>query len=1082
MTASREEAITALIIDASGAKTGAAEFVAAAEKVKTANGGVVGANDAQVKTQQRVVEALGRTTRAVDALEKRYSPLSAAMTQYARDEEKLIKFMQRGGQESERARKQLEALRKEREKFNKVNAGGAQAKPRGITGSQATQLSYQANDIFAQAAVGTNPLIIAAQQGPQITQIFGGLKNTLALIPGPAKAAAAAIVGIGVAAAVVGSRISDITSETRKLDALTSALNPKLKGMAAQLRAEESGAMSRGASRDEAKAITQTLATARNLPNELRKDLVGLSVDLAAALGTEPQSAAAKLADALSRGAAGIKQLDDELGFLSPAQRESITLLDEQGKRAEALQVAMSALGDRVGGTATAMKGAWSEAFHEIGLAFDAFLEKIGNSDIANSLAKTLKSAGEGWQHYFKGEVTLGGEAGPNMPVVSSPSGTAKPLQLSAADLDALTRAVIAEAGGEGAAGQSAVARVILNRVQAGNFGSGVQGVVNAKNQFEPVGKAGGDWRNLPEPTAAQREAVRKMAEGAANGEADPTGGALYFLNRQIAAQRGTDFGKGNKTQTAEIGGHTFYKEFGKGGAEERSPDAIKRIQEAAHATDRETEALKGNAAQRQIALAVMQAEEAERAQPGSDNESVKAAGQQAALKVTRDMAMAVRDQTESVDLNTRSILAQADAYGKSTAAGVEAEAQAQAAAEALQNPALDPDARAKQLLRDRAASGLLRGAQGNAQLAEGNSDLRSIADAAKFGQAAEAAARRAVDAANQYRDAIAAAEAIGDTKTVERLERERAVTEELTEAREQDLRAINALHRAQDDTDELSALDLELTLIGKTNLERQKAIRLLQLKQRLVGEGYSGDDLDAEYEKERKSVELIAEKSDQLDRESDAYESMKDLGTDSLHALSDAMGDLASGGAKASDVLRKLAVDLLKLAADSYTNASASGSGSGGSDWLSALSSVVGLAGGGSGVPAGVGSADTSFMGNMDVPMFHTGGIVGLPSGSGAKSVPSHVFANAPKFHSGGMAGGLANNEVPAILQHGEEVLTAGDPRHRKNGGRGFSGGGGHTINVTIQTPDANSFRKSETQTAAQLGRAVSIANRRNG
>lgn len=64
-----------------------------------------------------------------------------------------------------------------------------------------------------------------------------------------------------------------------------------------------------------------------------------------------------------------------------------------------------------------------------------------------------------------------------------------------------------------------------------------------------------------------------------------------------------------------------------------------------------------------------------------------------------------------------------------------------------------------------------------------------------------------------------------------------------------------------------------------------------------------------------------------------------------------------------------------------------------------------------------------------------HNGGIVG--SGGTARAVSPAWFQNAVRYHSGGIAG-LKPNEVPAVLEKGEEVLTAGDPRHSMNGGGG--------------------------------------------
>lgn len=49
-------------------------------------------------------------------------------------------------------------------------------------------------------------------------------------------------------------------------------------------------------------------------------------------------------------------------------------------------------------------------------------------------------------------------------------------------------------------------------------------------------------------------------------------------------------------------------------------------------------------------------------------------------------------------------------------------------------------------------------------------------------------------------------------------------------------------------------------------------------------------------------------------------------------------------------------------------------------------------------------------------------------------------LFGAAPRYHKGGIAG-LGPNEVPAVLEKGEEVLTRNDPRHRNNAGQ--NGGG---------------------------------------
>ena len=61
------------------------------------------------------------------------------------------------------------------------------------TASQMAQLQPQLNDIFTTLTTGMSPLTIALQQGPQITQIFGGIGGTFRAIPPVALAAATAI-------------------------------------------------------------------------------------------------------------------------------------------------------------------------------------------------------------------------------------------------------------------------------------------------------------------------------------------------------------------------------------------------------------------------------------------------------------------------------------------------------------------------------------------------------------------------------------------------------------------------------------------------------------------------------------------------------------------------------------------------------------------------------------------------------------------------------------------------------------------------------------------------------------------------
>ncbi len=142
------------------------------------------------------------------------------------------------------------------------------------------------------------------------------------------------------------------------------------------------------------------------------------------------------------------------------------------------------------------------------------------------------------------------------------------------------------------------------------------------------------------------------------------------------------------------------------------------------------------------------------------------------------------------------------------------------------------------------------------------------------------------------------------------------------------------------------------------------------------------------------------------------------------------------------------------------------SGFSSGFSSLISGIGSLfAGSAGGGSGAGGWL-----SLLGSLFGAFFHQGGIAG--EGGRGRMIPAFAFAGAPRLHDGGMLG-LRSNEVPAILEAGEEVLTRNDPRHRLNGGV--------MVQMTVNTPDGNSFRQSRGQIATELQIALDRASRRN-
>ncbi len=142
----------------------------------------------------------------------------------------------------------------------------------------------------------------------------------------------------------------------------------------------------------------------------------------------------------------------------------------------------------------------------------------------------------------------------------------------------------------------------------------------------------------------------------------------------------------------------------------------------------------------------------------------------------------------------------------------------------------------------------------------------------------------------------------------------------------------------------------------------------------------------------------------------------------------------------------------------------------------------IAGWFGGG-----GATAAATSLAGGTAVAMtspmaafgiYHAGGMVGADPSS-TRWLPAGLLAGAPRYHGGGWAG-LAPDEVLAILQRGEAVLSRREVGALRQGqdGRGRDARP-VTVVMNIATPDAASFRLSQGQLATDAARAMERARR---
>ena len=177
-----------------------------------------------------------------------------------------------------------------------------------------------------------------------------------------------------------------------------------------------------------------------------------------------------------------------------------------------------------------------------------------------------------------------------------------------------------------------------------------------------------------------------------------------------------------------------------------------------------------------------------------------------------------------------------------------------------------------------------------------------------------------------------------------------------------------------------------------------------------------------------------------------DYAEKARDIGSDIGNALvgafqraENAVGEFVkTGKLNFRDLITSMLADLAKLGARRFL-----------------LGPLAGLL---SGFIPGLG-------GGLFANIFHAGGIVG--GATPGRMVPVGAFANAERMHNGGWAG-LRSDEVPAILQRGERVLSRREAVGYEQG-----------VTVNINARDAESFRQSRAQIGADIARAVAMGRR---
>lgn len=193
---------------------------------------------------------------------------------------------------------------------------------------------------------------------------------------------------------------------------------------------------------------------------------------------------------------------------------------------------------------------------------------------------------------------------------------------------------------------------------------------------------------------------------------------------------------------------------------------------------------------------------------------------------------------------------------------------------------------------------------------------------------------------------------------------------------------------------------------------------------------------------------------------------SILNQGMTAFDSLSDAVGKVALGQMSLADGFRAAARAAAAFFAGLLRDIAAAIAKQ---QILNAISSYGSF----SGSAAGAGASNVAPVGAM-----HTGGAVGTDN-SFSRMVNPGVFMGAPRFHEGGFPG-LRSDEVPTILQKGEQVLARDDPKNPLNGGGAAPGAGGTDPSSVrfVLTDDRSSVPQAMQSSAGEKVIVMAIKN----
>lgn len=252
-------------------------------------------------------------------------------------------------------------------------------------------LGYQVNDLVTQISSGTSVMQAFAQQGGQIAQIPGVLKGIVAFLP----EIAAGIAVLGTFYALF-KRMYDLSANAREFNTAikgtSDALNYNAQALAMNVRALQD----LGIANSDAVAALKIFIH-EGVDSTKLDQFTAAALALSRVMKIELPEAAKIVGEGFTGGFDAIMKLNDAYHFLSVAQNNQIRDDYNSGHAAQGRLTALNLFTEAQNKAAENARGPWSRAWTDLGIAFNAFLDfytrVAGLHVIGDALAGIAKNA-----------------------------------------------------------------------------------------------------------------------------------------------------------------------------------------------------------------------------------------------------------------------------------------------------------------------------------------------------------------------------------------------------------------------------------------------------------------------------------------------------------------------------------------------------------------------------------------------------------------------------------------------------------------------------------------------------------------